>query len=117
MKLKEAINADTRKEGVWEGLHELLFKIPPLKKYEQSGSVPLEKLEKLMKLFSEKHGVQIQYIMCFPQESKDDKVVFSYSCSIKERHTHEWLGTVYGLTIYECFVKMVLFSYGYIKKK
>lgn len=117
MNLKEALIADVRKEGVWEELHELLFKIPPLKKYGPVGKVPLESLEKMMQMFNDKYGIQLQYIMAFPQLVEKNKEMFSYSCSIKEKDTHQWIGTVYGLTIYECFVKMVLLSYGHAKKK
>ena len=117
MKLKEAIIADTRRDGVWDELHALLFKIPPLQKYESNGKIPLDKLEKLMRVFHIKHGVQMQYIMCNPQQDKDGETIVSYSCSLKESGTHKWIGTIYALTIYECFVKMVLLSYGYIKKR
>lgn len=120
MKLKDALISDVRKEGVWEALHELLFKIPPLKKYEPDGEIPLEKLEKLMWLFDEKHGVQLQYIMAIPQKaSRNSNKMYEcyYSCSIKNKHNQSWVGTVQGLTIYECYVKMVLLSYGYIRSK
>ena len=120
MKLKDAIIADVRKEGVWEELHELLFKIPPLKKYGPVGDIPLEKLEKLMWVFYEKYGIQMQYIMFVPQKAiKDNKKIDTcyYSCSIKNKHDNSWIGSVQGLTIYECYVKMVLLSYGYIKKQ
>lgn len=120
MKLKEALISDVRKEGVWEELHNLLCKIPPLKKYSSDNRVPIEKLEKLMWLFDEKYGVRMQYIMLIPQKSlrgnhKVDE--YFYSCSIKNKHDQSWVGTVHGQTIYECYVKMVLLSYGHIKSK
>lgn len=117
MKLKEAIICDVRKEGVWEELHTLLFKIPPLKKYGPVGNVPLESLEKLMRLFDEKYGVRMQYIMNVPQKTSKNTNLPYYSCSVKSKHTNEWIGSVNGLTIYECFVKMVLLSYGFIKSQ
>lgn len=117
MKLKDALIADVRKEGVWEGIHELLFKIPPLKKYGPAGDIPLEALEKVMRVFDTKYGVQMQYIMNIPQKNIQKEDIFHYSCSIKNKHTNQWIGTVHGLSIYECFAKMVLLSYGYIKKQ
>lgn len=114
MKLKDALICDVRTKGVWDELHELLFKVPPLKKYGPNGPIPLEKLEKLMWVFNEKYGIQLQYIMTVPQKGMDG---FYYSCSLKTNHNNTWIGTVYGITIYECFVKMVLLSYGYIKSK
>ena len=117
MKLKDAIIADVRQEGVWEALHSLLFKIPPLKKYGPEGDVPLEVLEKVMRVFDEKHGIRLQYIMPIPQKSTKDKPKFYYSCSLKSTRTNNWIGTIYGLTLHECFVKMVLLSYGHIKKQ
>lgn len=120
MKLKDALISDVRKEGVWEELHEMLFKIPPLKKYGPVGNVPLEKLEKLMWMFNEKYGVQMQYIMLIPQKAprgSNELDGYFYSCSVKNNHDQSWIGTVYGRTIYECYVKMVLLSYGYIKSK
>lgn len=116
MKLKDAIICDVRKEGVWDELIELLYKIPPLKKYE-GKKVPLEKLESLMLIFYEKYGVKLQYIMFSPQKTKAGENESYYSCSLKGKDDHTWLGTVYGKTIYECYVKMVLLSYGYVKKQ
>ena len=119
MKLKEALIADVRKEGVWDELHEWLFKIPPLKKYEEDGVIPIDALEKCMRIFEEKYGIQLQYIMNIPQAAskRQNEVGFYYSCSLKEKTAKNWIGTVYALTIYEAIVKMVLLSYGHIKSK
>lgn len=117
MKLKDAIISDVRKEGVWEELHRLLFKIPPLKKYGPVGNVPIEALEKVMQVFEIKYNVQMQYIMWVPQKKLDDFSMFHYTCSLKNNSTNEWIGSVYAMSIYECFVKMVLLSYGFIKSK
>ena len=114
MKLKEALYSDIRKEGVAEELHALLCKIPPLKKYEDSKKIPIEVLEKLLRKFEEKYDVRLQYIM--PTYQKETNSHY-YSCSVKTDSTHDWIGTVHGITIYECFVKLVLMCYGYSRSK
>lgn len=119
MKLKDALICDVRKDGAWDGLNELLFKIKPLAKYEEVGEVPLESLEHLLEVFYEKYGVQLQYIMPTHQKLAEDsdEVKHYYSCSLKDRYTHKWIGSINGITIYECYVKVVLLAYGYIKSK
>lgn len=117
MKLKDALICDVRKEGAWDGLNDLLFQIKPLSKYKDAGHVPLDKLEQLLKVFYDKYGVQLQYIMPIHQKLAEDsdEVKHYYSCSLKDRHDHKWIGSVSGITIYECYVKVVLLAYGYIK--
>ena len=115
MKLKEALVCDTRKEGSWEGINALLFKIPPLKKYESEGEVPLEALEKMLWVFAQKYNAQFQYMMPVIKKLEDKESINYYSCSFKTRD-HQWIGTVHGVTLHECFAKGVLMCYGHIKR-
>ena len=46
----------------------------------------------------------------------------TYSCGVKTSDTHEWLGTVYGSSLYELFAKLTIKMYsevrsGKVKKK
>lgn len=109
-KLAEAVHGDYRKPEVREFIQEKLKKIPALSNIE--GIVSLELLERVLIKINKKYKVALQYIM--PNIQKDGQ--FYYSASFKRTDTHEWVGTVNGVSIYEIFAKGVLMAYSYAKQ-
>lgn len=112
--LKQVIEGDFRYEGTSEDAQQYLKKIKYISKHveDADGDVPLELLEKLFIMLQKKYPITMQWINL---TLLDDEKPW-YTLSIKHSETHEWLKTVYGMTIYEVFVKIVLFTYAYTRK-
>lgn len=90
-----------------ELFQETIKKIKPFRKID--GDVPLELLEMFIHKMSKKYLFRPQWINF---SLGDDKY---YSLSFVETEKHDWIGTVYGATIYELFLKSVLKIFNDIK--
>lgn len=113
-KLKEVIDGDFRHEGTEEDAQVWLLKIPPLIKRTHEGEkVKLEDIEQLIIKLSKKYKIQMQWISL----TFIDGEIPWYSVSVKDGQTHEWLKTVYGLTIYELFIKVALFMFAITRER
>ena len=111
-KVKEIINGDFRIEGVKEDAQFWLKKIKILDKVTPEGEdVHIDALDKLLVNLIKKYNIKMQWISL----THIDKELPWYSISFKEKNTNEWLGSLYGITIYELYCKAVLFCYAKIK--
>ena len=107
--LKEVIDGDFRRGDCKSDAEEWLLKIPALRKRTQEGEkVKLEDIEKLIFQITKKYKIQMQWI----ELTFIDGEIPWYSVSIKDGQTHEYLKTVYGLTIHELFTKVALFMFA-----
>ncbi len=111
MKTEQILNLDYRKEENQEIIQKVLRKIKPLSKYSEEEQVPIESLERTISVLTNKYEIQPQWITC----SYRDTVLGIYSCGIKTSDTHKWLGTVYGMCVYELLAKMTIKMYSEIK--
>lgn len=112
MKTEDILILDVlHNEKAWDILHRALFKIKPFKKYEEQGKVPQEALEKFLGMVCRKYCVSIQYII--PSVLKNE--LNWWTLSAKRSDTHEWLGSVYGHTLYECLCKACINLYSQVK--
>lgn len=111
-KLKEVLNGDFRVEGVKEDAQLWLKKIKILDKVTpENEDVSIDSLDKLLVKMMANHNIIMQWISI---AIMDDNIPY-YNISFKDRTTHEWLGSLYGITIYEIYCKSVLFCYAKIK--
>lgn len=113
MKTEEILNLDYRKEENQEIIQKVLRKIKPLSKYSDEENIPIEAIERTISVLTNKYEIQPQWITC----SYRDVILGVYSCGIKTSNTHEWLGNVYGMCVYELLAKMAIKMYSDIRTK
>lgn len=113
MKTDEILNLDYRNEEAKETIQKVLRKIKPLSKYsDEYDSVPLEAIEKLIRVLYQKYEITPQWMTMSLHES----AVNVYSIGVKTTTDHKWLGTVYGMCLYEVFAKLAIKMYSEIKQ-
>lgn len=110
MKTNEILNLDYRKKESQEIIQKVLTKIKPLSKYS-GETVPLEAIEKLVCVLCQKYEIVPQWMMM----SFDEPIIGIYSIGVKTTTNHKWLGTVYGMCIYEVFAKLAIKMYSEVK--
>ena len=111
MKTEQILNLDYRKEESQEIIQKVLRKIKPLSKYSDESNVPIEAIEKLIRVLVQKYEITPQWMTMSYFES----ILGIYSISVKTTNEHEWLGTVYGMCLYEVFAKLAIKMYSEIK--
>ena len=110
MKIKEIISGDFRKEEVKTEAQRWLKKIKILNKVTPDGeNVPIDALDKLLVKLLFKYPITMQWVSLTILEGGE---LPWYTVSFKDKKTHEWLGSFYGITIYEIYCKAVLFCYA-----
>lgn len=110
MKTEQILNLDFREEESKEIIQKVLRKIKPLSKYSDE-EVPLEAIEKVVRVLSEKYEIVPQWISVFYIPNTKN----CYSVSVKTTTNHEWLGTIYGICLYELFAKLAIKMYSEVK--
>ena len=112
MKTEEILNLDYRKEESQEIIQKVLRKIKPLSKYSEEQDIPLEAIEKVIRILSQKYEIVPQWMVMSLYESATNV----YSIGVKTLNDHEWLGNVYGMCLYEVFAKLAIKMYSEIKQ-
>ena len=113
MKLSEVINGDFRNTEHEAQAQFWLLKIDVLSKRTPEGEkVKLEDIEKLIIKLQNKYGHKMQWINLVTIDGEKPW----YSVSIVS-DKHEWLKTLYGMTIYELYCKVALFLFAYSRGK
>lgn len=113
MKTEDILNLDFRKEESKEIIQKVLRKIKPLSKYsDECNDIPLEAIEKLIRVLYQKYEITPQWMMISLNEPENS----FYSIAVKTTTNHEWLGTVYGMCLYEVFAKLAIKMYSEIKQ-
>ena len=110
MKTKQILNLDYRKEESQEIIQKVLTKIKPLSKYSDEF-VPLEAIEKLIRVLCQKYEITPQWMTM----SYHEPIFGLYSIGVKTTTDHKWLGTVYGMCLYEVFAKLAIKMYSEVK--
>lgn len=111
-KLKEIINGDFRKDGMVEDTQTWLRRIKILDKVTPEGEdVSINSLDKVLTRMLSKNIVVMQWITLTLIDGENPW----YSVSFKLKEDHSWLGSIYGITIYEVYCKAVLFCFAKIK--
>ena len=112
MKTEQILNLDYRKEEAKEIIQKVLRKIKPLSKYSEEQDIPLEAIEKVIRILSQKYEIVPQWMVMSLYES----AVNVYSIGVKTSNNHQWLGNVYGMCLYEIFAKLVIKMYSEVKQ-
>lgn len=112
MKTEEILNLDYRKEEVKEIIQKVLRKIKPLSKFSEEQDIPLEAIEKCIRIISQKYDIVPQWMVMSLYES----AVNIYSIGVKTSTDHKWLGNVYGMCLYEVFAKLAIKMYSEAKQ-
>lgn len=110
MKTEQILNLDYRKKESQEIIQKVLRKIKPLSKYSDEF-VPLEAIEKLIHVLVQKYEITPQWMMM----SYFEPTLSIYSISIKTTTDYKYLGTVYGMCLYEVFAKLAIKMYSEVK--
>ena len=111
MKTEQILNLDYRKEENREIIQKVLRKIKPLSKYSDEINIPIEAIEKLVRVMVQKYEITPQWMTM----SYFEPILGIYSISVKTTTDHKWLGTVYGMCLYEVFAKLAIKMYADIR--
>lgn len=111
MKTEQILNLDYRKEESQEIIQKVLRKIKPLSKYSDESNIPIEAIEKLVRVLVQKYEITPQWMSM----SYFEPIVGIYSIGVKTTTDHKWLGTVYGMCLYEVFAKLAIKMYSEVK--
>ena len=111
MKTEQILNLDYRKEESQEIIQKVLRKIKPLSKYSDESNIPIEAIEKLVRVLVQKYEITPQWMSM----SYFEPILGLYSIGVKTTTDHKWLGTVYGMCLYEVFAKLAIKMYSEVK--
>ena len=75
--------------------------------------VPFSEVEKLLSNMMLKYAIDPLDFFAVKQDGNETHIV--WSCGVKKQDGHAWLGTAYGLTLYEVTCKVVLFLFLNVK--
>lgn len=111
MTTEQILNLDYTKEENKEKIQKVLRKIKPLSKYSDEELIPIEAIEKLIKVMCQKYEIAPQWMSMSFSDSNNTL----YSIGVKTTTKHEWLGNVYGMCLYEVFSKLAIKIYAEVK--
>ena len=115
-KLKEVIDGDFRYDDYEEEAQRWLLKIEPLRKRTPEGEkVKFEDIEQLIIKLTKKYSLAMQWISLVIIDEK--KEIPYFSVSILDKKSHEWVKTIYGLSMYELFSKVALFMFASTRER
>lgn len=119
MKTESILDLDcTKKENIKQ-INRFLWKIKPLAKlleknnYTKGEQIPLELMEQTLQGIMLRYKYQTQGINFYFEE----KFVFYNVSVLKIRKTRDWIGNVYGKTLWEVIAKLIIKIYADIKKE
>ena len=124
MKTENILDLDcTKKENIKQ-INRFLWKIKPLVRIlEKQGctkaeQIPLELLEQALQGMMAHYKYQTQGINFYFEEQENKKVFVFYNVSVlRVRKTRDWIGNVYGKTLWEVVAKLLIKIYADVKKE
>lgn len=116
MKTDEILNLDCRDKKNIDILNMFLWKIKPIKRimtkesYNKGDRVPIDILEKSLHGICIKNGYNMQHLNTY----YDEKGFRFYTVSVVNVHdkTRDWIGNVYGVSIWEMIAKTIIKIYA-----
>lgn len=125
MKTEDILNLDCTKENNLEQINKFLWKVKPVARileknhYTKTEQAPLELLEQALHGIMLRYGYRTQGINTYYEEGEDkeSKFVFYTASLLKIRGTREWVGNVYGKTMWETVAKIIIKVYADLKKE
>lgn len=107
------LKADFRKESDRQGVQRALRKFKSCRAYPMDTDVPFSEVEKLLSNMMLKYAIDPLDFFAVKQDGNETHIV--WSCGVKKQDGHAWLGTAYGLTLYEVTCKVVLLLFLNVK--
>lgn len=114
MKTNSILELDCRDEDNMEVIQEVLRQLKPLSKYSDDEIIPIEALEKVIRIMTRKYLVRIRSIMPDIWANKEYDI---WRCEVVNDHNLELIGNVYGVSLYEVMAKTAILIYSQIKKE
>ena len=112
---ENVLKADFREESEKEFIQSALRKFKSCQVYRVGQDIPFEAIEKLLSNLMLKYAIDPLDFFMVKQDGNERNIV--WSCGIKKQKSHQWIGTAYGLTLYEVACKVVLFIFLNVKNK
>lgn len=125
MKTEDILNLDCTKGNNLEQINKFLWKVKPVARileknhYTKTEQAPLELLEQALHGIMLRYGYRMQGINTYYEtgEDKESRFVFYSVSMLKIRETSEWIGNVYGKTMWETVAKIIIKVYADLKKE
>ena len=125
MKTEDILNLDCTDGNNLEQINKFLWKVKPVARileknhYTKTEQSPLELLEQALHGIMLRYGYRIQGINTYyeTEEGKEIEFVFYTASLLKIRDTREWIGNVYGKTLWETVAKTIIKVYADLKKE
>lgn len=125
MKTEDILNLDCNEGNNLEQINKFLWKVKPVARileknhYTKTEQAPLELLEQVLHGIMLRYGYRTQGINTYYEEGEDkeNKFVFYTVSLLKIRDTSEWIGNVYGKTLWETVAKIIIKIYADLKKE
>lgn len=125
MKTEDILNLDCTKGNNLEQINKFLWKVKPVARileknhYTKTEQAPLELLEQALHGIMLRYGYRTQGINTYYEtgEDKESRFVFYSVSMLKIRETSEWIGNVYGKTMWEIVAKIIIKVYADLKKE
>ena len=125
MKTEEILNLDCTDGNNLEQINKFLWKVKPVARileknhYTKTKQAPLELLEQALHGIMLRYGYRIQGINTYYEEGENKEIefVFYTASLLKIRDTREWIGNVYGKTLWEIVAKTIIKVYADLKKE
>lgn len=125
MKTEDILNLDCIKGNNLEQINKFLWKVKPVARileknnYTKTEQAPLELLEQALHGIMLRYGYRTQGINSYYEErgDKGNRFVFYTVSVLKTRETSEWIGNVYGKTMWETVAKIIIKVYADLKKE
>lgn len=109
MDIDKILYIDCRKQENKKKLQNYLHTIPKYKNIK--GDVPLDMLEKMLYLVTDRYAVTVQWIsyICEGDNSR------YWSCSLRDDSDYSFITTITAVTVYEVFAKLAICLYALVK--
>lgn len=125
MRTEDILNLDCTDGNNLEQINKFLWKVKPVARileknhYTKTKQAPLELLEQALHGIMLRYGYRIQGINTYyeTEEGKEIEFVFYTASLLKIRDTREWIGNVYGKTLWETVAKTIIKVYADLKKE
>ena len=125
MKTEDILNLDCTDGNNLEQINKFMWKVKPVARileknhYTKTKQAPLELLEQALHGIMLRYGYRIQGINTYyeTEEGKEIEFVFYTASLLKIRDTREWIGNVYGKTLWEIVAKTIIKVYADLKKE
>lgn len=114
MTTKDIMNLDYTDEKSKRIIQKVLKQIKPLSKYSDEEYIPLEYIEKAIKVMSSKYQVRVRSI--WPDIWSNEKSNI-WRAEVVNDSNLDNIGYAYGISIYELFAKVAILMYSEIKKE